>query len=171
MRTGTYRLECMINDLPNDRDIRVSMFGSEKSSEVGVRHPHQETFVSDEGETVSLLGRKSGKLTYLVNPDDLSLPERLRAIKGSFVWGEVIDIIVAGEYQIVEYHPRDVGTQEIDPTKKRYSCYIDYASTGHGYCTLDEALVGVVAYKHEGPNGRADDYFCKMVGINTDPED
>jgi hypothetical protein len=85
-----------------------------------------------------------------------------------FPWGKVAHVHEVGEYQIVEYHPRvAVGctlTKELhDHTE--FHPYINGKNTSTSYRSLDAALVGVIAHKHDGANTRADVYFCRMVGI------
>jgi len=85
-----------------------------------------------------------------------------------FIWGEVIAFHKIGEYDIVEYHPwkRDgivVKTNSPDYNKKSYHGWIGERDTSHSWETLDAAIVGCIAYKHEGPNHKADFYFIRML--------
>ena len=82
--------------------------------------------------------------------------------------GEAVAVHTVGEYEIVEYHPRvSVDSQlvhEIDRKHYAFSVYIRGERTGRSFDTLDAALVGAIAYEHEGPNHHADYYFMRMIG-------
>lgn len=160
MKQRKFRLECLAQDLPNDRDLEVSLFGSEGPRESGIRKPYQTDFVDVNGESHRTLGRKSGKDAFYVNPEDLTQEERLKAMKGTFVWGKVIAIHTVGEYQIVEYvdkHHED-GENGIS-----FHGAIDWADAHVSFNSLDEALVGLVARKYEGDNSCAGEYFFRML--------
>ena len=43
--------------------------------------------------------------------------------------------------------------------------YVNYNNAHRIYSSFDAALAGCLRYKYEGPNGKMDYYFCKMVGI------
>lgn len=83
--------------------------------------------------------------------------EKLDLIEREYHWGRVLKIHCVGEYQIVEAN----SDQEI-----HYHGYINYKDTNTSYHSLDSALVGCIGRKHEGENGKAAMYFCKMIGIN-----
>ena len=86
-----------------------------------------------------------------------------------FTWGYLLAIHEIGEYSIVEYHPWEnrglVGC--VNQTEKRYSGYLNGRSIGQSFESLDAALAGCIAYKHEGANHRADLYFMKMLAKET----
>lgn len=157
-----FRLECLVNDLPNDRDLEVSLFGSVGARESGIRNPHQSDFTDCTGESHGTLGRKSGKATFFVNPDDLSQDERLKALKGEFNWGRVVDVHVVGEYQIVEYIDRN-ERDRTDKGETSFHGYIDWLDEHNSFFSLDEALVGLIARKYEGSNSHAGEYFFRML--------
>lgn len=83
--------------------------------------------------------------------------EKLDLIEREYHWGEVVKIHCVGEYQIIE---------AIKDRKIHYHGYINYKDTNTSYYSLDSALVGCIGMKHEGGNGKAAMYFCKMVGMN-----
>lgn len=83
--------------------------------------------------------------------------EKLDLIEREYHWGEVAKIHCVGEYQIVE---------AIKDQKMHYHGYINYKDTNTSYYSLDSALVGCIGRKHEGGNGKAAMYFCKMIGMN-----
>lgn len=84
-----------------------------------------------------------------------------------FTWGNVRDIHRVGEYEIVEYDPRkasNVTDEEFDPSPS-FHPFIDGVDTCRSYKSLDAALVGVIARKHDGINTRADVYFLRGIGL------
>lgn len=83
--------------------------------------------------------------------------EKIDLIEREYHWGEVVKIHCVGEYQIVE---------AIKDQKMHYHGYINYKDTNTSYYSLDSALVGCIGRKHEGGNGKAAMYFCKMIGMN-----
>ena len=84
-----------------------------------------------------------------------------------FTWGELIQIHHIGEYDIVEYYnlKRDGVrvTNSIDYDSISFHGYLNGISTSHSYLSLDAALVGLVARKHDGHNSHAGYYFMKMI--------
>jgi len=92
----------------------------------------------------------------------------LKAGIGEFTWGEVIKIHEIGEYAIVEYHPWKsegciVLSGQPDMTETLFSYYIDGEDCSQSAESLDEALAGCIAYKHEGANAQAGVYFMRMI--------
>ena len=82
----------------------------------------------------------------------------------AFVWGRMLHLYDIGDYNIVEYNPWKVRNCHVltgfpDLKKRRFHTYIKGVSTSHSYPSMDEALVGVIAYKLGGCNTRADRYF------------
>lgn len=85
-----------------------------------------------------------------------------------FTWGEVVAIHRIGGYEIVESHPWKTKGCEVlpgHPDKEaiRFHGWVDGKDTCHSFSSLEAAIVGCISYKHEGPNGRADCYFMKMI--------
>lgn len=83
--------------------------------------------------------------------------EKLDLIRMEYHWGEVVKIHCVGDYQIVE---------AIKDNKTHWHGYINYKDTNTSYYSLDSALVSCIGRKHEGGNGKAAMYFCKMIGMN-----
>lgn len=79
-----------------------------------------------------------------------------------FTWGEVIRIHTIGEYDIVEFYRWD-EKGKADTTDISFHCYLNGKSVSQSWSSLDEALVGLIAYKHEGPNSKAATYFMRML--------
>jgi len=86
----------------------------------------------------------------------------------AFTWGDVIQIHEVGDYSIVECHPWEVEGSNVvvgRPVIKQLSfhVYVSSENTCSSFESLDAALAGCIAYKHEGVNHRADTYFMKMI--------
>lgn len=86
----------------------------------------------------------------------------------SFWLGEVITDYEVGPYQIIEYYQwkRDgcrVLTGQVDYDSRFYSGYFNGKGIGRSWSTLDAALAGLIAYRQEGPNSRAGEYFIRML--------
>lgn len=75
--------------------------------------------------------------------------------------GQPMTVHKIGDYQIVEYENRDNDGKLTG--EHCFTTYLNYKSCGYSYCSLDEAIVGCIAYKYEGKNGGADRYFMKMI--------
>lgn len=85
-----------------------------------------------------------------------------------FPWGEVIADHAIGPYTIREFHPferREKGSigPGVDKSKAHFHGYVNGADACCTWLTLDEALAGCIAYRAEGPNHRADEYFIRMI--------
>jgi hypothetical protein len=85
-----------------------------------------------------------------------------------FPWGPIDAVHVMGPYAIVEYRNDASGNtfqREVwaEHGQTRFHPYIDGRDTSCSYRSLDSALVGAVAYRREGPNGRAAFYFDRMT--------
>ena len=93
-----------------------------------------------------------------------------------YVWGQVVNVHRVGEYAIIEYvitsetHP-DYGKHFFHPAiwSDKFAKYNDgnfsWVDMHTSYSSLDEALLGAIAYKHDGENSQAGFFFAKMIGI------
>ena len=92
-----------------------------------------------------------------------------KQIIDKFVWGPIEKVHNIGEYLIIEYHPeifrKCCGTGK-HHKHTEFHPYIKGVDTSRAYDTLDKALVGAIATKHEGCNSHAADYFTLMIGMN-----
>ena len=87
-----------------------------------------------------------------------------------FTWGKVIEIHEIGEYSIIEYYSRDLngsGPPYNYESIPSFHGYINGKSTSRSYGSLDEALVGVIGYKHDGSNSQAAMYFMRMIQASS----
>lgn len=75
-----------------------------------------------------------------------------------FVWGVIHARHSIGPYTIIEYKSKHDSSTS-------FHGYIDETSTSRSWYSLDEALIGLIAIKHDGINTRADTYFCKGIGM------
>lgn len=78
------------------------------------------------------------------------------SISQEFQWGTVREMHEVGMYVIVEYEKETTGEVAFHP-------YIDGVDTNHAYGSLDAALAGAIAIRHEGLNTRADTYFMRAI--------
>lgn len=73
-----------------------------------------------------------------------------------FTWGVISDIWMLGEYAIVKYTP-------YKSTESMYHTWVGGKDTAHAYHSLDAAMAGCIAYKHEGANHHGDAYFMAAM--------
>ena len=73
-----------------------------------------------------------------------------------FTGGDVRQIHELRDIAVVEYQDGRTGAVFYHP-------YIDGRDTAHCFSTLDEALIGVVALKHDGRGTRAIEYIFRML--------
>jgi hypothetical protein len=74
-----------------------------------------------------------------------------------YAWGDIVHIHEIGDYNIVESVNRK-GEKQFHAYSLRKDC-------NHSYDCLEAAIVGAIAYKYDGINSRAEEYFMKMIGI------
>lgn len=67
----------------------------------------------------------------------------LRIEPKRFTWGEVVTIHDIGRYSLVEFNSSDHRANE---GAHRYSVYVDGEAIGHGYGSLDQALIAAIAW-------------------------
>jgi hypothetical protein len=85
-----------------------------------------------------------------------------------FPWGPITEQHQIGNYTILEFL-EDTSTYN-DPVawarhgRTLYHVYVDGKNTSVSALSLDAALAGAIAYRREGPNSHAGDYFMRMVG-------
>lgn len=85
-----------------------------------------------------------------------------------FTWGEVIEITHLREYAFASYHPWQQNGMESmvgipNTSVVCWHIWINYKDTCRGAKSLEEAMATAVAYKLEGVNSQAADYFMKML--------
>lgn len=97
---------------------------------------------------------------------EASFEDKVKFIEEEFHWGKVIKTHTIGEFQIIEYEAIFNGKNE----GIRFHPYINFNDTNYSYYTLDEAIIGVIAYKHDGYNSQAAMFFTKMIGTEIDKE-
>jgi len=89
-------------------------------------------------------------------------------IKGCAWLGQFVDFHTLGEYSIVEYKPTtfDGCSPKIPKQYEKESNfhpYINGQDTNTSYNSIEEAIVGAIAYKYDGGNTRAHEYFMKSI--------
>lgn len=89
----------------------------------------------------------------MMDTTDISI---LRSLPRAFTWGPISTIYEVGPYTIAKYTNKKGETL--------YHAWVEGKDTHHSYESLDAALVGAIAYRHEGPNSQAAGYFMRMMG-------
>src|SRR5512144_1327563 len=84
-----------------------------------------------------------------------------------FPWGPITEQHQIGPYTILEYL-EDTSTYDNASAWERhgrtlYHIYVDGKNTAVSATSLDSALAGAIAWRREGPNSHAGDYFMRMV--------
>lgn len=109
----------------------------------------------------------------LTEPDAPVRPEYLAGSRTDpygmrFSWGPIIEQHQIGPYTILEYL-EDTSTYDNASAWERhgrtlYHIYVDGKNTAVSATSLDSALAGAIAYRRDGANSHAGDYFMRMVG-------
>lgn len=96
--------------------------------------------------------------------------KRIKAeiIKDGFTWGKLVRFHEIGKYLIVEF--KGIKFDGVSPVTHReyenkssfHPYYIGY-DFNTSYESLDSAIVGVIAMRHDGHNTKADRYFMKAI--------
>jgi len=86
----------------------------------------------------------------------------IKEIKEDFKWGDVADVIVFQDIIILEYIDKH------DHNIKFHPYFVHDHGTGtrdflRSYTDAETALVNAIAFKYEGANSKAGDYFMKMI--------
>lgn len=82
-------------------------------------------------------------------------------IRDDLKWlGNVEEVYNIGDYQIAKYISKD-------DKKERYHPYYKGKSYSTSYNSVEEAMVGVVAYRFDGLNTKADVYFIRAINFET----
>ena len=83
-----------------------------------------------------------------------------------FTWGELIKIHTIGEYDIIEYFDKDEDGKTTITIQ--FHLYVFNEDTCRSYDSLDEALLGAIAYKYEGSNcHHLVEYIKRMLCISN----
>jgi len=85
-----------------------------------------------------------------------------------FPWGPIIEMHQIGPYTILEFL-EDTSNYDNPSAWERHGrtlwhVYIDGKNTGVAALSLDAALAGAIAYRRDGADSTAGDYFIRMVG-------
>jgi hypothetical protein len=91
-----------------------------------------------------------------------------------FPWGVIDEVHEVGPYQIAQYR-KDASTYAhesawVDHGKTMFHIYVEGKDACQSFWTLDAALVGAIAYRAEGPNGQAAEYFMRMIDRDRERE-
>lgn len=85
---------------------------------------------------------------------------------GRFWLGRITNWHEIGPYQIVEYTPRAID----DGSPTQFVGFIDGRDVARIWPTLDRAIVGLIAHRHDGSNTQAGEFFARMVGLPEQEE-
>lgn len=112
-------------------------------------------------------------MVALVEPDAPVRPTRLPGSRidpygDRFMWGPITEVHQIGPYTILEYlddRSNAVHSAEwMKHGRTLYHVFIDGKNTYVAALSLDAALAGAIAYRRDGEDSRAGDYFIRMVG-------
>lgn len=88
-----------------------------------------------------------------------------------FHWGRVLEVHTAGAYTILEFVPNQPSNVSDREWAQRphlsFAAFVGDKDTHHSFHSLDEALAFCIAYRAEGPNTRASQYFIRSLGLET----
>ena len=96
------------------------------------------------------------------NIEETTHEEKIDYLRLEFNWGIVTNVHCVGEYVIFEYISNSKDSKGIT----FYHAFMDYKNISISYHTLDQCLIGTIAYKYDGINSKAANYFYKMIGMN-----
>ena len=81
-----------------------------------------------------------------------------------FTWGFIEEFYTIGPYDIVKYITNHGN-------ETNYHGWINGKDTSRGWTTLDRAILGLLAYKHDGNNSQAGELMSRMLGLpELEPE-
>lgn len=78
--------------------------------------------------------------------------------------GEFVGLHSIGDYDIVEYWSKPFSNDEDRREYLSFSTYIAGRRTGITYRSIDAALAGCIAIKHDGVNSQAGSLFIRSIG-------
>lgn len=92
--------------------------------------------------------------------------------KTDYIWrgDQFIALHSIGGYDIVEFWNKPADNIADKTRERRFGVYVDGARKSECFYSLDEALAGCIAIRHEGMNHHADGYFIRMLGIISKPD-
>ena len=81
--------------------------------------------------------------------------------------GDYIEEIfnINDEYQIVQYRSTCFGKTQV-----LFMGFLNYKSTNQSWCSLEEAILALFAYKFDGINSKAGVLMSRMLQIDTKEE-
>lgn len=161
-----YRLEAYITAIDASLNLPCKLFASDGPDKVMKKVDDEFLVNLRTNDRVCITAVKTTP-KVLLDPEQLSLDDAKHYLASGYVWGKVKAVHVIGDYQIVEYHPRNCGrgNRGIDYETTHFHPYIDWIDTNRSYTTLEEAMVGMVAYRFDGNNSQAAMYFSRMIGL------
>lgn len=120
-----------------------------------------------------LVAAYSDAIIVLAEPTAPVRPERLKGPRldpygDRFLWGPITETHQIGPYTIVEYLDDRSGAIHSEEWAQHgrtlYHVYVEGRSAHISALSLDAALAGAIAFRRDGSDSRAGDYFMRMVG-------
>ncbi|GAB6458294.1 hypothetical protein bcgnr5390_10120 [Bacillus luti] len=93
-----------------------------------------------------------GKMTHHLTGRNIEEPTKLEVsefLKKGFGWGEVTNSFQLNDYQYMIFEYIN------DINKKMYHTYIDLKTTSKSYVSMEQAILGVIDHRLNGPNSQA----------------
>jgi hypothetical protein len=91
-----------------------------------------------------------------------------------FRWELVVAVHEIGPYAIIEYHPHKMINGSWTPRngndmdRVEFHDYVNGKDTSHSHDSLDAALAHAIAYRAEGCNSHAGEYFMRMIATGAE---
>jgi hypothetical protein len=83
----------------------------------------------------------------------------LKEVVARFPWGTILHKHLFGPYLILKYRDKHDGNEQFQPYV--YSKDFGWQDTHASFNGFDEATAHAIAYRREGPNTQADQYFIR----------
>lgn len=128
---------------------------------------------NDAIDTITVKPSLADAMVALVEPDAPVRPERLKGPRidpygDAFMWGPIVEVHQVGPYTILEYLDDRSNamrsTEWVKHGRTLYHVFVDGKNSYVAALSLDAALAGAIAYRRDGEDSRAGDYFMRMVG-------
>ena len=94
--------------------------------------------------------------------------EKVRA-GAQFTWGNVVKLHELGGYVIAEFHPWECEGVQVfvgrESKETSFHAWVDGKDISRSWCTLEGAIAGAIAWKYDGTNSQAGEFFCRMIQL------
>lgn len=91
--------------------------------------------------------------------------------KPNYWLGPILDVHYFAEFAFVEYNRRNFGTSarvhgELT-NEAGFSIFANGQSISRGVNSLEDGVITAIAYKYDGCNSQAADFFRRMIGADV----